>query len=195
MKVYLAGKIAKNDWRHSIVDGLRSAVHIGSASHWPVLQSAIFDEHDYVGPFFTSCDHGCFHGPGSHGVGVGGPSGGCCVNPISPHAVASLCLGAVSNCDLFFAWFDEDCGSAYGTLLELGWALAMEKLVVIGVHRKADTSDLWFALRASEALRSIRCNPVIEANTAREALAVYLATVGQLGLVESRVPELSLLNR
>lgn len=79
MKIYLAGKIAKNDWRHDIVNDLRGAgdVHSEIESYnlgdkcWPILRQSILGKHDYVGPYFVACDHGCYHGDSSHGVGVG----------------------------------------------------------------------------------------------------------------------------
>lgn len=66
MKIYLAGKIGKHDWRHSIVKGLgtiegirfqtheETGGHGGSIGDWPVLERAVFGVHDYVGPFFSS---------------------------------------------------------------------------------------------------------------------------------------------
>ena len=79
MKIYLAGKIGKNDWRHDIVgtclsDACSDFYAYGRqdetaqiAMEWPVLPKAIFAEYDYTGPYFVACDHGCFHGIGTHG--------------------------------------------------------------------------------------------------------------------------------
>lgn len=84
MHIYLAGKIAKNDWRHTIVNGLRKAVDFFDDDGvrlnqpwytWPPLPKAIFDYHTYTGPFFISCDHGCAHGPNEHGVAAAAASG------------------------------------------------------------------------------------------------------------------------
>src|SRR5581483_9440880 len=92
----------------------------------------IFGSHDYVGPFFLSCDHGCYHGPSSHGYGYG---------PDAQHRLVSgLCLGALHRADLIFAWIDSrDC---YGTLVELGYAKSMGKRIVIAGPRYF--KDLWF---------------------------------------------------
>src|SRR6185312_10841425 len=74
VKIYLAGKIKEHCWRHSLVDGLIDAhwcddQPFGFVDECPVLERAIFGEHDYVGPFFRpfGC-HGEFHGKTSHGL-------------------------------------------------------------------------------------------------------------------------------
>lgn len=75
MQIYLAGKVRRNCWRHSIVTGLRETcfaydnqAYQESWYRWPVLSRAIFEYHAYTGPYFISCDHGCAHGDNSHGV-------------------------------------------------------------------------------------------------------------------------------
>lgn len=75
MKIYLAGKITKtDDWRGAILGPHRpGSMVVGSEDwRWHAQKLTIFGEHDYTGPFFMSCDHGCAHGPTSHGVGAGG---------------------------------------------------------------------------------------------------------------------------
>ncbi len=72
--VYLAGKVEKNCWRHSVVPTLRSSMIAGDNAVWNTLPNAIVVKRndvdysfDYSGPFFLSCDHGCCHSPGTHG--------------------------------------------------------------------------------------------------------------------------------
>src|SRR4051794_12995050 len=56
--VYLAGKITRNCWRHSLFP-------LGDASEkGPPLYR---DGFAYGGPYFISCGHGCSHGRGEHG--------------------------------------------------------------------------------------------------------------------------------
>lgn len=145
--IYLAGKISKNCWRHEIVDGdLRD--HSGSLSEWPVWNKCIFDEHDYCGPFFVGCDHGCYHNRTSHGVGADADfhnGGGCGVTDrdISRLEVHANCVCAISKCTHFFAWIDStDC---YGTIYEIGIAFALGKKIGIGHPVKAfeNSSELW----------------------------------------------------
>jgi hypothetical protein len=152
MRVYLAGKVSHNCWRHRAVPELYGA--LGELNQWlcptaladadlarisrglefPVLEGAVFDHHDYVGPYFLGCDHGCwlsdhFHRP-RHGL-----------SGLRREAIRSACLAAVNRADLVFAWVDrEDC---YGTLVELGYArCAMKKVAVAGPRR---LPELWFA--------------------------------------------------
>jgi hypothetical protein len=82
-KVYLAGKVTKNDWRHSIVSGLRSKMwdnapeDVGFPSCHPfsrknlqkIKPSVLMDdgENVYVGPLLIADDHGCYHGTTQHG--------------------------------------------------------------------------------------------------------------------------------
>lgn len=80
-RIYLAGKIKKNGWRHDLVPGLRDAYGIDQwtgywrggrdnptamPESWPELQMP--NGLLYVGPFFVSDDHGCFHSDGRHGL-------------------------------------------------------------------------------------------------------------------------------
>lgn len=171
MKIYLAGKINKNCWRHSIVAGLGNASSplpafvegVSEFGHgtqldlpeWPVLKNAIFGHHDYVGPYFRSCDHGCFHGDGRHGVAAGYVDtghgcfssnsrdlrfwgSGCDSSALrennhgvpqtqdeSNRATRSFCLEAIDKADLIFCWVDRE--GAYGTACELGYARARGK--------------------------------------------------------------------
>jgi hypothetical protein len=79
VKIYLAGKIAPRDWREAIVTNLHLPDVVScpqadgdpfARDEWPVLPKAIFQTHDYVGPFFANCGHGCFYGDDSHGLGA-----------------------------------------------------------------------------------------------------------------------------
>src|SRR5262249_1496059 len=119
------------------------------ADEWPVLHRAIFDTHNYVGPYFIASvephSEG-FHGDDSHGCGVarfphwvnGGQERLCSV-------VIENCLNAVARADLVFAWVDQlDC---YGTITELGFALALGKLVCVTGSR--DFRDMWFVYKAA----------------------------------------------
>ena len=102
MRIYLAGKISKNGWRFDLVEGLRSARDWNNA--FPVLRNVIFGEHDYVGPFFIGCDHGCYHGEATHGVGLDQERYCVEVDPaLDRQAVVNLCFKAIHSADLIFA--------------------------------------------------------------------------------------------
>lgn len=154
MNVYLAGKITKNGWRDTILN-YRTGAHPerDDFDTWPVVAGAVLG-HDYTGPFFISCDHGCAHGDGTHGAGAGqfydGPHtadlANCLDEACPPRAtVARLCLDAIRRSDLVFAWMP--LADAHGTLFELGYALALGKSVIIGVTTDPPR-DAWFACHA-----------------------------------------------
>lgn len=162
INIYLAGKIGKGDWRHDIVANLRSweyesdqfwsGVNIQDLWEWPILADSIFDQFSYAGPFFISCDHGCYHGPNSHGY----EDNGCgSSGAFTREQVATLCRTAIQNCDLFFAWIDTtDC---YGTITEIGFAASLGKRVVIaGPHR---FDDMWFVYEMADDIYLEEDNP------------------------------------
>lgn len=148
MKIYLAGKIGKNDWRHKLVPGLRDDIE--GERGWKqtrelpmILEHA---EHTYVGPFFISCDHGCYHGTNGHGA-----MGGYCIgnDGITRTQILAKCRSGIRACDLFVVWAGSDFASAYGTIAEIGLASALAKPIVI--IRKSGLPeetfrDIWFPL-------------------------------------------------
>lgn len=196
MKFYLAGKIGPNDWRHSIVLGLRDAVKPlvgGSCGHgsgygilpdeWAILRGAVLGQHDYVGPFFmpsTATDgvddvRLIAHGSNTHGNAISDLtesewSGSAITNQglqmiesspsresdylayeLARKQVIKLCLQAIMKADVIFAWMDSY--TAYGTLVELGFALAHHKPIWWGeAERPYDMLgvDLWFARSTAE---------------------------------------------
>lgn len=137
-KIYLAGKIRKNCWRHDLVSGLRD-------HHWNFgqLQQATFV---YVGPFFVGCDHGCYHNTKSHGNGIGcSPD-----NDNYRSEVVRLCYEALQKTDLLFCYIDAlDC---YGTIAEIGYARALGIRIVIAFAPcidRAKADDFWFPCTGS----------------------------------------------
>lgn len=147
-KIYLAGKIRKHCWRHRLIHGLRN--HTWDDGPFPQ------GDFVYIGPFFVGCDHGCFHNENSHGaIAVRGPN--LCPGRYenadfdAPHVeVANLCLGTINKADLLFCYLDSD--DCYGTLVEIGYALAHCIPVVIvfapGIAT-AINNDFWFACAKS----------------------------------------------
>lgn len=151
--IYLAGKIGPGNWRHQVVEGLRDAYldqDLGSEQPWPVLERAVLGVFDYVGPYFVSCDHGCAHGPATHGSAVGG----CIVSAVSngafSHAgpsgvrrfVAQQCRRALELADVVFVWLDDL--TAYGTLVEIGITSALGKDLWVASPGLLN-DELWFA--------------------------------------------------
>lgn len=171
MKIYLAGKVEKNDWRHTAVRGIDEVcfdLYYNPCQEWPILPRAIADKYDYCGPYFISCDHGCSHEKNSHGYGKG-----CGANfdiELYDHVngteasrvhVTIECKKAIKASDVVFAWIDDL--TAYGTLFELGYATALGKKIylylkkeipenpndwisILECERTYQFDDLWFTI-------------------------------------------------
>ena len=162
--IYLAGKVYAGCWRHKLVRGLRSA---GSGDWTPiedgltcVAPEGVQYSFNYVGPFFTSCDHGCCHGSNQHGNGPGCMESGSQDNRWQTYR---NCRNAISECDYLLAWIDtKDC---FGTLVEIGMAVGIDRDVIIGTPVDFDWSDLWFATYSGAHF--VKCTtPASFANTA-----------------------------
>ena len=132
-KIYLGGKIRKNCWRHDLINGLRH-------HYWakgPLNQDCF----TYVGPFFVSCDHGCYHRQNTHGN-----DSGCSPDlDISRKIVAALCREALDTAELVFCYIDEK--HCYGTIAEIERAHMRGIRVVIAFAPDiADLleNDFWF---------------------------------------------------
>ncbi len=138
LKVYLAGKISKqDDWRESIYRGttLSADDSLVSPDPWPEGEDFVFDEIPlvYTGPWFIGCDHGCYHGGNRHGS-LDGCMGdmlqlpGCDPEDTGDDArwrLPQLCMGRVEQADIVFAWINQP--ESYGTIFELGFRLGTKK--------------------------------------------------------------------
>lgn len=150
LKIYLAGKIAQNDWRHDLMPGLRGAwseyyLDPNERSGWPILRDALGPGLHYVGPFFISCDHGCAHGANSHGVEeCGTPPDERGFDSTEGRRVAQLCLDAIDGADIVLAKVRR---SAHGTIAEIGYASAMGKRVFVEYEDAASAKHAWFVGR------------------------------------------------
>lgn len=139
--LYLAGKIGKNDWRHTFVPNLRGHLWTDGPIHTEAFS--------YVGPFFISCDHGCNHGPNSHGA-TGGYEVG--ESEFNKQDVINNNMVALKAADLVFAYITAtDC---YGTLIEIGWALANGIRVVIAFAPNIPSDDFWYCVQQASATHS-----------------------------------------
>lgn len=132
-KVYLAGKIDKNDWRHTILPGLKW--HNPSEGH---LKSESFV---YTGPFFQSCDHGCFHGNATHGAMTHFEK----QRAVAQHRTFRKCLSGIKDADLVIIYINSP--DAYGTLVETGWVQLLNKPHVVIFSPELTTkisNEFWF---------------------------------------------------
>ena len=143
-KLYLAGKIGRYDWRHSLVPNLRA--HLWTDG--PIVTPT----YSYVGPFFVSCDHACLHGPNQHGA-IG--RGDACESPFTRQDVISNNNAAIAMADLVFAFISAR--DAYGTLNEIGYSLGLGKRVVVAFAPAIEPADFWFAaLQCAAVYHTVR---------------------------------------
>jgi len=138
-KIYLAGKVSKNCWRHGIVSGLRG-------HHWNagILPQAGFD---YIGPFFVGCDHGCNHGPNTHGNGESCSS----ERDQSRTKVFQLCCDAVGKANIVFCYIES--GDCPGTIFELGVAFKLSIPIFIAFGPEVSNqqiNDFWFPCESAK---------------------------------------------
>lgn len=137
--VYFAGKISKNGWRTGwgelIFEDTENIENLKS------FEYKINDEMTYTGPVFIACDHGCYHGKGTHGVGAD-EFGGCCGNEICREDVLYICKSQIERAEILFAYIDSaDC---FGTIAEIGFAHAIGKDIFIVFSNKELKEEMWF---------------------------------------------------
>ncbi len=172
-RLYLAGKIGKNDWRHKLVPGLNG--------HDWADGSIITPDFEYVGPFFRACRHGCFHGPNTHGAF----NGDGCTNsgdvPYSPQDIVNNNNAAMDSADLIFVYITTlDC---FGTLVEIGRATGhiSPPRIVIAFAPEMPVEDFWYAgLQADKTYTSVR-ECCLRELIATELNVVRLQNTGKAG--------------
>jgi hypothetical protein len=177
-RLYLAGKISKNCWRHALVPNLRGTLDgydlydnhrgdLGAALRAAPLLPSSNGRWRFAGPYFAADDHGCGHFTTSHGLGYG------CINyGAAPprQVIAAACLQWIDRSDGLLVNALEPLDQRHGTLVEMGYALArkLPVWVVVGPDRHRDwmlrkqvPSD-WFAWSAATR--------VLVANRSEDAL-------------------------
>jgi very-short-patch-repair endonuclease/nucleoside 2-deoxyribosyltransferase len=195
VKIYLAGKIAQNDWRHDIVqdpDELDEMYYRHPArDEWSAIPIPRTDL-AYVGPYFEAQGHGGAHALGHHGT------------TSAKRETAERCRAAIRNCDVFFAWLE--CETAHGTMVEIGYAYALGKKIIIARPQRdsrcdecyacltygcqpgncnCDRDELWFALEHATAV--IHADDAV---TAFQTAARQLQDAMQVGKCESPLEEM-----
>lgn len=144
-KIYLAGKITKNNWRNRVLNTSRI-----DELNVPYI---IENKFKYTGPYFLSCDHGCFHGEKTHGRRI---EDECCCSDVyineSRQTTISKCYKWIDDADIVFCWIDDI--TAYGTFTEIGYATAKNKIIYIACDKKIEKEslDIWFPLLSSDVL-------------------------------------------
>jgi hypothetical protein len=153
--IYLAGKIGHDDWRTQIFGSRFGSVDWAdddaTSGFKKLLDETLTTDCGrflYGGPFFIACDHSCAHAPNGHGAS---PSG--CLTGNAPYGRLEILneiwrvnCARIKRADFIFAYINEtDC---YGTLIELGYAAALDKNIGVGIGRNIkveEFDDLWMA--------------------------------------------------
>ncbi len=208
MKVYLAGKISRDDWRKHI-DGYRpfsmDAADIADdeneknshlddfANHFgelPVISKYPFIQ--VTGPFFLSCDHGCYHGEQSHGVGADGllidPTGHkldlgwyrCSGHSFTREEVTQICVRQIHSSDMVFAYIDDP--TCYGTLFEIGFAKSAGKSIAVMFKSQDMADDMWFAAERADVVYVLDTKYSVDRSSSHIEEATHIANLIAKGI-------------
>ena len=155
LNVYLAGKISSKDWRQELID-IRNNFY--GNEKYKIRNRMTLDYNDNItitGPFFLSCDHSCYHGDNSHGVGLSkrqydsyGER-----NIFSEKEVNDICLSQIRKSDVIFAYINSN--SCYGTLYELGYAKSLGKKIIILFESGKLMKDMWFIYQKADIVELV----------------------------------------
>ena len=160
IKVYLAGKIKSNGWRQQLID-IRD--NFSGEEKYKIRKGITvrYDNHIIItGPFFLSCDHSCYHGENSHGVGLNkyypdGERYDCygLRDQFTEDEVKDICLRQIKKSDVIFAYINDD--TCYGTLYELGYAKSLGKKIIILFESGKLMKDMWFIYQKADIVELV----------------------------------------
>lgn len=168
--VYLAGKISLCDWRMPIVGyrcgGLYGGDNVDITKYrikylCKNKNESTVQEVTITGPWFLACDHGCYHGDNSHGLGIN--KLGCNIandDNYSEREVYDICLKQIDNSNLVFAYIDDD--TCYGSIYEISYAISHDKYVVIIFANENLMSDMWFICQGADIVDVLKENQTIK---------------------------------
>lgn len=156
---YLAGKITGTDWRQQIVSDWSYENHSNSYfqayfdyaswEQWGVVPNVctVMDgvRLHYSGPWWRdSYCHGFSDESGfPHGYTAEAHAE---IAPLQAE-IANAAASGIAKADMLFAWVDSsDC---FGTLVEIGYAKGLRKVVVVAFSSRLNCRELWFARAAA----------------------------------------------
>lgn len=91
-----------------------------------------------------SDEHGCYHGTNSHGISAGEHTCGGAYPGLTRPDVVKRCLVAIERATHLLVWLDDP--TAYGTLVEVGYAHALGRQVYLYTKQGvAGLNELWLA--------------------------------------------------
>lgn len=149
LRVYLAGKIKQNGWRELIVGYRCNHLYGGDNVDLTKYTVKYNDQITITGPWFLSCDHGCYHGDNTHGLGInkmGCPDANG--DDYSESEVYDICTQQIMGSDIVFAYIDDN--TCYGSLYEIGLAKALDKKIIIVFDNGELMSDMWFICQGAD---------------------------------------------
>jgi nucleoside 2-deoxyribosyltransferase len=127
LAVYMAGSMRRGeDWRGLGITDRERGICANNEATIETWRAAAYEDKDfiYVGPFATSCDHGCAHGSAHMAFS--------CSDEDTPRSkLFAACVDAISRCDIFAAYINRP--QLFGTFAEIGIAKAMGKKIWIGI--------------------------------------------------------------
>lgn len=169
-KVYLAGKIRSNGWRESIIH-MRNEENL-FGGEYPKSKLIEMFKHGYLpcitdyvitGPFFLACDHSCYHGEGSHGVGVNKEGCGTAYGDnFTEEEVIDVCKYQIEHSDIIFAFINDD--TCYGSLFELGYAKSLGKKIIVVFDTTKRQKDMWFIANNADCVFNLEDFSVFKEN-------------------------------
>lgn len=159
-RIYIAGRIERSRDRFGLPIDITTSPDDGTDARGYLDQQPIpfmFEgrSYTYTGPFTVGCDHSCAHaydhavGPTCGQEAFYSFSGEEMVDDLRD-SVFDKSLDQISSADVVFAWLGDDSHEAHGTLVEIGYAKGLGKLVLIG-HKPEDSAETWFAKRAGKS--------------------------------------------
>lgn len=130
-KVYMAGSMRSGEgWRGiGVTDRSSRTGSTFSVNEWAGSSFLAHGRFIYVGPFSISDDHGCAHGSPHMAFGCGDEFFG--EKTRYRRELIEECQDRIFRCDIFAAYIDRD--DCFGTLVEIGMAKAMDKLIWVGI--------------------------------------------------------------
>lgn len=143
-RVYIAGRIEYDRTRFGLLE-IGSAMtdwrNIGEL-HTPFSIGG--HRFIYTGPYAMACDHGCAHTTSHTHAAALDYCGVSAPVHEAREATMKRSQNAIRGSDVVFAWFQDR--EAFGTLVEVGYAAALGKrLVVSSNDKQLLDGDLWFA--------------------------------------------------
>ena len=140
-KIYFAGKV--------VYHGDPDHIYVHCCS-WPDITERVYEDRNaYItmGPIVLGDDHGCCHGPATHGCGID-----CCENNEATKSdILQWCLKQIDECDVVVVTYNKET-NCFGTMNEVGYAYAKKKVILIDTTKLPDNNmkrDLWFAIQMS----------------------------------------------